>query len=65
MNLASLSLDTGFVEFRVLAIRRDSEVNLVSELQHLDIFQILTVVLSSLQCNTPQTLCPRSDTLDM
>ena len=30
----------GFVELRILVIRRDSEVNLASELQHLDNFQV-------------------------
>ena len=51
--------------FRISVIRRGSEVNLVSELQHLEIFQILTVVLSFLQCDTPQILCPKCVALDM
>ena len=40
MSLVSLSLDAGFTELRILVIRRDSEVNLASELQHLDNFQV-------------------------
>jgi len=40
VSLASLSLDTGFVELRVLVIRHGSALNLASELQNLDIFQV-------------------------
>ena len=40
MSLASLSLDADFAELRVLVIRRGSEVNLESELQHLDNFHV-------------------------
>jgi len=36
VSLASLSLDAGFIELRILIISR-FEVNLASELQHLDI----------------------------
>ena len=35
-----LSLDAGFAELRVSIIRRGSEVNLASKLQHLDNFQV-------------------------
>jgi len=38
VSLVSLSLDVGFAELRVLVIRHGSEVNLASELQHLDTF---------------------------
>jgi len=40
VSLTSLSLDAGFTELRVSVIRRGSEVNLASELQHLDNFQV-------------------------
>jgi len=41
VSLASLSLDAGFTELRVLVIRCGSEVNLASKLQHFDNFQIV------------------------
>ena len=41
MSLASLSLDVGFAELRVLAIRHYSKVNLASKLKHLDTFFFL------------------------
>ena len=41
MSLASLSLDAGFAELRVLFIRRGSEVNLASEFQQFDNFQVI------------------------
>ena len=65
MSLASLSLDAGFTELRVLLIRRGFEVNLASELQHLDNFRLLTIVLSFLQYDTSRILYPKSVTLDM
>ena len=40
MSLVSLSLDAGFIELRISVIRCNSEVNLVSEFQHLDNFQV-------------------------
>jgi len=40
VSLASLSLDAGFAELCSLVIRRGSKVNLASELQYLDIFQV-------------------------
>jgi len=40
VSLASLSLDAGFTESRILLIRRGSEMNLASKLQRLDNFQV-------------------------
>jgi len=40
VNLASLSLDMGFTELRVLVIRRGSKENVASELQYFDNFQV-------------------------
>ena len=60
MNLASLRLDAGLIELCVSVISHGSKVNLASELQHLIIFRLLTVVLSFLQCDTPPILCPKS-----
>ena len=65
MNLSSLRFDAGFFELRVLVIRRGSEVNLASELQHLDNFEVADIVLSFLLCDTPRILCPNSVTLGM
>jgi len=40
MSLTSMGLEVGFAELHILVIRRNSKVNLTSELQYFNIFQV-------------------------